>query len=55
MHMNHKYTDREIEMVCKEAVEMNTMTYSFVIRRIKELKKEADEMHENVRGPQEYE
>lgn len=55
MYMHHKYTDREIEMVCKEAAEMNNMTYSFAIRRIKELKKETDEMHESVCGPQEYE
>lgn len=52
-HLNHTYTDKDIEIVCKEACELNNMTYSFVSRRLKEFSKK-DEEHENVRGASEF-
>ena len=53
-HINHKYTDAQIEMVCKEACELNMMTYSYVSRRLKSLKEKEDGNHENIRGANEY-
>lgn len=50
MHLHHTYTDKDIELVCKEACELNKMTYSFVLRRIKELHKKEVDDHENIRG-----
>lgn len=57
MHIDHRYTDKEIELVCKEAYELNTMTYSYVQRRLKELHKKDNDNnnHENIRGPKEFE
>ena len=54
-HIDHKYTDAQIERVCKEACELNTMTYSYVSRRLKSIKDKEEYIdHENIRGPKEY-
>lgn len=53
MHINHTYSDKDIEIVCKEACELNNMTYSFVSRRLKEMNKNVED-HENIRGSDEY-
>ncbi len=53
-HLSHKYTDTQIEIVCKEACELNTMTYSYVSRRLKSLDEKVNNDHENIRGANEY-
>ena len=52
-HLNHIYTDQDIEIVCKEALKLNSITYTFISRRLKELNKKT-ETHENIRGADEF-
>lgn len=54
LHFSHTYTDAQIERVCKEACELNNMTYSYVTRRLKSLKEKETLNHENIRGESEY-
>ncbi len=52
-HISHKYTDVQIDMVCKEALDLKQHTYSFVKRRLSELKN-GNKVHKNIRGPEQF-